>query len=417
MVPAGQRLVVDRAEAAALPDVLPEVTGVLRVDSRRTRLAVWAALVEHMAPDGTITAGHERLAVRASVHAGRRVARSTVGNHVRDLVAAGVVLLAQAGASRDTLGGTRDRAPTYVLLAPDYGDQAAHDDVPLTADELAEVARLGAQLDAMTAAAAGHVDELGHLPERSAPALAVDIYPPRKSAENRRSEALSEPATPARRATPGRFAPRSAAERSICAAWLAAIMGWPVQDRTEKELLKITGPYFTAGWSPLAILHAWRHQPGGEPWPGPLPEPHRRDQRDRIQIRNLWAVLTHRLAAWRGPAGVPLDPPVPTEQPRRGRPRRSPPAPARPGPVRADRPAEVDAALAALAARHAARRAELNTQQAHRAQRLADFTAATRGPDLDDQPAAPPAPGDLARRRALLRAHIERRDRDRDRTA
>src|SRR5690606_7690654 len=96
----------------------------------QTRLAVWSALVDHLDPDtGLIVAGHAQLGVRASVAAGRRVPRSTVGNHVRALIAAGVLVLAQSGASRTALGSDRDRAPSYVIVVPDAGDQDSVDEV------------------------------------------------------------------------------------------------------------------------------------------------------------------------------------------------------------------------------------------------------------------------------------------------
>jgi hypothetical protein len=119
-VPPGCRWVRDAVEAAELAAELAEVAGLGYTNGQRTRLAVYAALVDFMAPDGdgSITVGYGDLAGRASVHAGRCVARSSVGYHVRALQRAGVVLVAQSGASREALDAERDRAPTYALLAP-----------------------------------------------------------------------------------------------------------------------------------------------------------------------------------------------------------------------------------------------------------------------------------------------------------
>jgi hypothetical protein len=406
VIPAGYRPVLDASAARSLPDVLPEVTAALYENSRATRLAVWAALVEHLHPDtGLIVASHAQIGERAGVHRGRRVPRSTAGNHVRALVDAGLLHVALHGASKEALGAERDRAPVYVILTPDVDDQADVAGVQLPPDPAKIID--------------SPVDELGHLPEGSAPTRMGDITHPRKNEKKPRSKALSEPATPARRASPERFAPRGAAERWICVAWLAAVMGWRPHKRTYGELLKIIGPFFTAGWSPKAILYAWRIQPSGEPWPGPLPEPHQRDRRDPIRIRNLWAVLTARLAAWRDPLGQPVAPPIESERPRRGRPRK-PPAP-RPASAPPPRAGTVDTALTGLRARLAGERAERDAEQARREARRAAAAAAAAesalghteptAVDHDQAEQLPPAPSDrsaLIRRQALIRRHVDR---------
>src|SRR3954469_4488023 len=143
-VPTGYRPVGTRAKALCLFDLLPAITAGLREDSRATRWAIWRALADFLDETGVGVVGQERLAEWASGYAGRRVARATAGNHLRALEAAGVVVVAVRGASGVALGTDRDRAPAYVILAPDEQEP-----VP--------------------------VDELGHLPEGSAPARAKEI--------------------------------------------------------------------------------------------------------------------------------------------------------------------------------------------------------------------------------------------------
>lgn len=337
-LPAGRRWVHHRGDAVQLVDQLAEVTGYGYTNGQTTRLAVWAALLDHLADDGTVTVGHGVLAVRASHHAGRRVAASTARYHLTHLIRDGAVMVAQTGASAEILGAVRDRAATYVLLGPAVRAVTA---ASLTPDEAATFARLAAQLDSMDADPDPAGDECCDLSVGHVRTLAVDRYHPRKPGK------ISSPSV--RQAVPGRFAPRGPAERVEAVAWLAAIMGWRLDERTEIDLLKITSRFFRAGWSPNAILKGWQIQPDSTPWPGPLPEPRQRDRADRIQIRNLWAVLTFRMAAWTSPAGQPLPPPVPAETPRRGRPQT--PRPAADQPVRAARSAETELVLAGLRGR------------------------------------------------------------------
>ncbi|MEV0733430.1 hypothetical protein [Polymorphospora sp. NPDC050346] len=451
-LPAGYRAVTDPAEVLALLDELPAATAGLYANGLASRRAVWRALVEHLHESGTVVAGHRRLAERAHVHAGRPddrpFGRSTVGNHIRALEAAMVLHVAVRGASKQALGSDRDRAPVYVFIAPVDHVSTAVPAVPLDPAGQDAVDELAARLATATTAdrAMSSVDEYGHLPEGSAHfSGGLDGTHPRKTTyfpssdhmPRSQTKSKAEPATPARRANPGRFAPRSAADRRVAVAYLAAVMGWPWKKRTEQELAKITGPWFSAGWSPDAVVKALRSQPDGMPWPGPLPEPHQRDRRDPIRIRNLWAVLTHRLQAWTDPLGQPLDPPIPTQTPRRGR----PPGPdahrraltrliaqlpaddprreaarialggPEPTPPRRQRPAAVDAQLAALAARRAAAAAERDAAEAARQARLARYGPAPRLTEPDPEP--PAAPADRARARAIFRARIERQHRNR----
>ncbi len=294
-IPSGYQAVTDPAAALAAVDELPALAG-MRADSYVTRRAVWAALVDHLHPGGVVVAGQARIAERASVHAGKRIARATAGNHLRALVAAGALLVALHGSSRTANGGVRDIAPAYVLLAP-------VDESVLTAGEQAAV-------DALTARLAA-VDEVGHLPEGDT------AQPPVRETHARRTGFLS---TQTRISDPEHYAPLSAADRRRAVWWIAAVMGWHDRPGLEVELSIVCGLFFSAGWSPRAVVTAWRRRPDGQPWPGPLPEPHQRDRADPVRARNLWAVLTYRLAGWRDPAGWPVEPPVPVQRPRRGRP-------------------------------------------------------------------------------------------------
>lgn len=105
-----------KAAAWALWDLLADVEGIGNTNGRRTKRAVWGALVDAMdSTTGRITAGQASLATVASEHAGYRVAPSTVGNHVREWMAAGVVQMCPSGAARLN---PRDRCPTYVIVMP-----------------------------------------------------------------------------------------------------------------------------------------------------------------------------------------------------------------------------------------------------------------------------------------------------------
>ena len=432
LTPAGYRPVYDRAEALARFDRLPG-TAWLRVDSYATRRAVWQALVEFLSHEtGLAVAGQAAIAARASVHAGRRIARSTAGNHLRALAdeqAVGV----ETGASKEILNSDRDRASVYVILAP-VEDPSPADEAELTAEQQAEVDRLAAQLD-QRAAGSPSVDELGHLPEGSAHTHMGDITQPRTTTFFSSSGTVLHGTTDAtsaktvlgrpaaerhgtlRREHPERFNPRTAPEREIAVAWISSVMGWKNKAsrfaalRTDKELLVVTRPYFAAGWSPAAVVRAFRTLPDGSAWPGPLPTPDQRDSRDQPSIQNLWALLTHRLAAWRDPLGNVIAPPLPTEQPPRGRPRKARPVRAEAAPVAA-RGAEAELAiagrrahLARLAAQRSAER-ELRVMERERIRaELANlFTFAPPA----EEPSRPVDQAAVRRARAILRARTER---------
>jgi hypothetical protein len=423
LVPAGHQPVLDRAGALDRFTHLPE-TAWLRSDSHATRWAVWQALIDHLNPEtGLAVVGQHRLAERASHHRGRRVAPSTAGNHIRALADQDAIAY-EPGASKEALGSSRDRASVYVILAPDIED-LAEQDVPLTPEQQTEVDRIAADLD-LAAQRSGTVDELGHLPGGSAPTRREVITQPRKDPHFPSSTTTSpsqsditpanppsvlgslpgETTGPARHEHPERFQPRTGPEREIAVAWIAAVMGWTGKTsrfaalRIERELRKITSPWFAAGWSPAAIVRAFRVLPDGTPWPGPLPIPNQRDSADQPRVRNLWALLTHRLAVWRDPLGHPIGPPFPTERPRRGRPRTVAAGPPTP-PVPPPRAARVDAELAAWRARNDQQRAEQAALQAARQARQRQLS--TSG---DRRDAERPDPGLTG---VYLRAQIERR--------
>ncbi len=428
-LPPGYRPVHDRAAALARFAELPG-TAWLRSDSYATRWAVWQALIDFADHDtGIAVVDQDRLGERAAHYRGRRVPRTTAGDHLRALADEHAIHV-DPGASKEALGSDRNRASVYLVIEPvveepvDQDD--AGDDVPLTPEQLAEVDRLAAQLDELAAASAAVGDELRHLPEGSTPTRVEDITQPRTTAPFSSSTAgfadetadtpphsvlgssPSQPPEPARPSRPERFATHSGPERAAGLTWIAAVHGWnPKRSRfaalrIEEELRKITGPFFAAGWSPLAVARAFQVQPDGTPWPGPLPTLDQRDSRDQPRIRNLWAVLTHRLAAWRDPLGHPLDPPVPTSRPRRGRPRNPPTS--RPGPPPPARSAQAEAEIAAWRARDNQRRAEQAAAAAAReARRRLDWRPAPG--DVDQAPTGRVHP-------AYLRAQVERRSRD-----
>ncbi len=292
------RPVFDAEESRAVLEASP-VNAALRCDGYRTRLAIIAALVDHQHPEtGLIVAGHARLAERASHHAGRRIARSTVGNHVRALVDGGALHVALHGSSRAANGGVRDLAPAYLVVT----------EAPVDID----------------------VDEDGHLPVGET-RTRRDISPPRSTGEFSGDRDRLSPAVRREEREPGAWAPRTADERRTAAAWLLDAEGWWWWLRRHRcdvgavdELARVCAAFFRSGWSPRAVAAAWRRRPDGEPFAGPLPDPNRRDSASDVLIGNLWGVLTARLAAWRDPLGDPLAPPVP--EPRR--PRGRPPSPA-----------------------------------------------------------------------------------------
>lgn len=441
LVPAGFRPVLNRAEALARFDQLPG-TAWLYANSYATRRAVWQALVEHMDPEtGLIVAGQALIAARASVHAGKRIARATAGNHLRALADEQSIGV-ETGASKEALNSARDRASVYVLLAPLVDEPAVQpdDDVELTAEQLAEVDRLAARLDelAQLTPRSSAVDNFGHLPEGSAPTRTQEITQPRKdplfsssapmppgatgdtSAQRVLGRSGEERPGTVRREHPERFNPRTGPEREIAVAWISAIMGWTSTTsrfaalRTERELRKISGPCFAAGWSPAAVVKAFTTKPDGSPWNRPLKTPDQRDSGDQPRIRNQWAVLTHRIAAWRDPLGNFMDPPIPTERPRRGRPRKQAARAAAPPAASPARSAEVEVALAARRAQLAQLAADRSIEQQARASRrernrdelaqLFTLSAPDEAPSVREVD-----PAELRQRRAVFRARAERR--------
>jgi len=411
-LPAECRPVVDADAALAMQDEVPAVCGVLREDSRVTRRAVWAALVEHLHPEtGIIVASQVRIAERASVHAGRRVGRSTAGNHMRALVDGGVLYVALPGASKEALGSDRGRAGCYVILRRTAAQETLSPQEQAVADQLAAA-----------------VDRVGHLPSRYSDDLDVN----RNHSRSTGNFPSSEPLSPAsggsvtsaksvlgrsragvrdhRRDQPGEFVPRTRSDREIAVAWLIAVMGWTHKPGTEQEVRKITYPWFAAGWTPASVLHAWHHQPCGQPWPGPLPLPHQRDRRDRLRLRNVWAVLTWRLSQWRDALGQPMAAPRPEQQQRRGRPRSADvPTALRPaGTKPTRRSAEVEQHLALIRSQAAQRAAATAATLENRRALLASIAVPTS--PVDEQPDPPHTIDQAAirRARAILRARLDR---------
>lgn len=350
-IPEGRRPVFDPDDAVTVLQGHP-AHAQLRADSYATRMAVCAALARFVGEDGMAVVGHAVLAERASVYAGRPIARATAGDHVRALEDIGAVIVPFRGRSAAVAG--RNLANVYVITAPEEA---------LAPRAQAALAELAARLDvaplledaAEAPTGVSLVDELRHHPFRAAfdgersttPARMTGHFssseafpsPPSRAVNHEepapmtggtstqlprtllRSVTAPPPRTPARREHPEAYAARTGAERRIAVAWLIHRLGWTFHEGTEQELTIVCAPFFRAGWSALAIEHAMFHQPGGEPHPGPLPGPHTRDRARQPRIRNLWAVLTTRLGRWRDRLGAPLDPPIRTEAPARGRPR------------------------------------------------------------------------------------------------
>jgi hypothetical protein len=315
-IPEGRRPVYDRADALAVLQELAEHSH-LRADSYATRMAVCAALAEFVHPEtGMAIAGQDVIAARASEHAGYRIARTTAGDHLRAIETTGAVVVALRGSSREANGGTRNLASVYVVTA--------------SADTLppAEQALLDDLVVQLAADTGSGVDELRHLPFRDSVDLDLEGRQARiagnfscsKASPMTEGTPSSLPRTPTRRENAEQYAARTDSERRVCVAWLIHRLGWSYQERTEHELLKITAPFFRYGWSAQAIHHAFLRRPDGTEHRGPLPGPQTRDRLHQPRIRNLGAVLTARMNVWRDQMRQPLQPPIQTKTPPRGRP-------------------------------------------------------------------------------------------------
>jgi hypothetical protein len=125
---------------------------------------------------------------------------------------------------------------------------------------------------------------------------------------------------------PERYTARDARERRVACAWLIHRLGWVYDQHAEDEMHVVTRDFFEAGWTALALQHAFFQLPGGGEYPGPLDEPRNRDRSNPVRIRTRWGLLTSRLDQWRGTPlpgrkrGRALPPPLTAEEPRRGRP-------------------------------------------------------------------------------------------------
>jgi DNA-binding transcriptional ArsR family regulator len=317
----GQRPVYSRTQALEL--LLAEShLGPLRADTRRTREAIARAMVPMLCEStGILTVGHTTLARLASAEAGYRIARSTVGNHMRAMERAGLITVQQRGASRFVTGGDRHRAPSYAVMTPILAPEEP-------------------------AGQPGH----GHhtLKGRAFDPLEISTY-------TRNTGGISESPHIEH---PDRYEARTARQRRLTAQTLCDRHEWHRwADDAPAELEIVLGPFLRAGWSGAAAMHAIRYRPDGSAFEGPLPDPSTREQ--RLEIGNLWAVLTARLRCWREPGGQPLPPPVPALAIPRGRPRLTPatqPMTARPPSTRPPSAARamIDAVLAGVRARRAA---------------------------------------------------------------
>lgn len=276
----------------------------LRADGRSTRLALVAVLASltHR-HTGDITAGHTQLAAMVSQRLGRRVARSTIGNHTRALQEDGWIGVAAHGCSAAIAG--RNMAHVYVLLQPVDPQWSAQDEAAL--------ARLKRSLET----AGQPVD--GHPP--------VTVYgvslESREIYLNRFADDFSRPETRAER--PERFAPRTHRERTAAVRWLIDDLGWSSNERTFAELGRLCWPFFAAGWCAAAVRAAIDRPPAGGQVHAALPGTRERDRARPLAVRSRFAVLNWRLGLWLGgrwsATGTPCaDAPLVADRPGRGRP-------------------------------------------------------------------------------------------------
>ena len=260
----------------------------LRADAYVIRAAVWSALCDFMIrPEtGVIVAGQAAIARRATVHAGRPVSRSTAGRHLRALEAAGAIFVAQRGASRFALRSVRHRAPSYVICAP--------------VDRLSPADRRA--LAALKAQLAAGVQESEHLPEGTGRNLEKEnglSHRTRRFVRYERSDRTAD------------RVPRTLGQRRTATFHLAGSQGWGSSGYLIESLQVVFSPFWAAGWTPAAVLHAIEHLPDGSQDPRVLPELYWRDKpHGGTRIRNLPAVLTARLRRWREADGTPMAAPV-----------------------------------------------------------------------------------------------------------
>lgn len=290
----------------------------MRCDGRRTRRAVLEAVLDAWQPGlGLAMIGHAGIAAKASAILGRRVARSTAGNHVRALVDQHVLGVALHGCSK-AVNGVRDLAPNYVVLAPDW-----------TADDEAQLADLRRRID-------------GHPPVGEGSEVKEVDTPGRSFYGSKPISPIAE--RPERVEHPERYRPRDLGERLLTANWLIDALGWEHSTDRQEDLADALRRFFRAGWTGQAILRGAWTTPDGVPLGGLLAA-------DGVYapVRALMA----RLKAWRAPDGTPVPSPWPGRPVRRGplragqRAERSPVA--LPTPPARTRPPTAAQALAAAA--------------------------------------------------------------------
>jgi hypothetical protein len=295
-VPAGVRVQLDPAAALARFDEHPDVAA-WRADRWHNWRAVWRALTHRIDwTTGAITTTHAQLAAAAGELFGETVSVGTVRRVIAWGKNAGVLHVVEPGASAAALGTELNRAPTYAILAPlpvvDEHDQVDDD-----------------------AAAPSPVDQNAHPPgSRSESGTALSSTH-RSNGQDRIME------------WPMRAVPRTPAEQLTAIRWLQSISGW--SDITDREAVKITARWFTAGWCLAALVHGIDQTPDGHKWPPPPPTvAHRnrwREKADRVgrprprheaePARRRAAWLCWRLRHWLDAAGGPVLPPVRAVEP------------------------------------------------------------------------------------------------------
>lgn len=272
-----------------------------RTDGRATRAAVVDNLLRQyrFEEDGVIVGGHEQWARQITAARGRRIARSTVQRIIAEMVAAGVLHIAQAGVSA-AITGTTNMVAVYAVIEPD----------PAGVEALRAGAALAARLADESVVAGQALD--GYLPVGEVDCEEVDGSTALLWAEN-------WPTEPARREHPERYVPRNRDEQIHTLLWLIAQLAWRAgYERGKDHAEALRGrvwKFFAAGWTGEALLIGLHRSPDGLTTFDSL-----RD--DDPRIRSLYGVLVARLDLWcTGPAGrrTPLPPPRPPAPLRRGR--------------------------------------------------------------------------------------------------
>lgn len=251
-------VVVLRDQALALARLEELVDAELwREDRRAVALSVLRGLVCGMAWDTGLVAGVTRAHLAAAAGCSTR----TVSRIVSWAIEAGLVVCVEAGATAEFLGATSNRAPSYVLTAPEgFGG--------------------GDNLSVPPKPAQSPGDEFGNPPAYGG----QQTSPRQERGLNRRHN--QDPREP----WPVYDHATTAAERARAVATFLDRAGLGARVPRWRAVAML-GPWFEAGWSVMGLLHAVDHHPD---------QPNRSRGDAARAARDPLRILGHRLSPWRG---------------------------------------------------------------------------------------------------------------------